>query len=467
MKTLSAWFLGTALIVIGLSPVARTTPVEVLYSEPQRELLRLKDSLVISPITEPGQAIFFLLDTEASDPKVPYRNLISRCKFSFSFVEGPRITFLVGGLELQKALLSAPAFAEPISYRAFQTNVLSSSAGAVTNIDLVTNTTLVRHATLYTNIPHYAIEVQLVDGTEEPTHVKSRRTFGSFLLGSFMDSLTLEGAFRFRKSVAHVQTIATIYDFRSGKSRAQGSVRTHIIRKERGGSFSVRYSSRAAASYDADDSTAVTFEAALTEGVTLAFAQALANLYGIPLSKFSNQPDNERNRTSVEGAWIQASPEQRQRACSIRNRLAADCGLVPEILSSPLAATRWRELIESPILQLPCQPFDRYPLAKLGRNEYRVVFEQFPIRRWSTLRGHLPDLLGRFPDTIVQSESLEREIGFRVRHARGYLFGGTLDPQQIGRFLSAKLHSLTGSGSDFQIVGKTIYIKFRGSLPTF
>jgi hypothetical protein len=446
--------------------VAAAEPNESVFSEPLRIVLRLKDSIPPSPLFSPEKTSFFLLDTEAGDPKSPYRNLVSRLKYNFSMIEGPHFGFRCGGLELQKSMLASQAFAEPVSFTFVQTNIFATPSGLVTNFTLTTNSALARYSLLYTNVPQFSIDAQIIDATEDPSATKSKRFFGSFLMGNFVDCLTLESAFNWRSSIAHVHIVVTIYDFRSGLSRAQGSVRAQIIKKERGKSFSVRYSSQAAVSYDSDETTAVTFEAALTEATTLAFAQSLANLYGIPLSRFSNQPADEANRTAVERAWALAPIEGRRRALALRNLLAAEGGEAPEILSSPLAAARWRELLESETLRFPAEPFDRFPLAKVGR-QCRIVFEQFPAPRWQALKMPMANLLAQFPNAIVEPDPQQPHIAFRLKRDSLLSFFSlhSVEPEDVRRFVALKFHQLAGLAADTQVSGQTVYIKYRASLP--
>ncbi|SRR6266568_1136527 len=444
--------------------VAVAEPNETVFSEPLRIVLRLKDSLPVSPLFSPEKTSFFLLDTEAGDPKTPYRNLVSRLKYNFSMLEGPHVGFRCGGLELQKSLLASQAFAEPVSFTSVQTNIIATPSGLVTNLTLTTNSALARYSLLYT-VPQFSIDAQIVDGTEDPSATKSKRLFGSFLIGNFVDSVTLESAFRWRSSVAHLHIIVTVYEFRTGLSRAQGSVRAQIIKKERGKSFSVRYI-RAAGSYDSDETTAVTFEAALTEATTLGFAQALANLYGVNFSKFSNQPSSEANRAAVERAWVLAPIEGRRRALSLRNLLAAEGGETPEFLSSPLAAARWRELLESATLRFPAEPFDRFPLDKVGR-QCRIVFEQFPAQRWRALKMPIANLLAQFPNVIVEPDPQQPHIAFRLKRATSFSFFSLrpVDPEEVRRFVALKFHQLAGLAADTQVSEQTVYIKYRASLP--
>lgn len=438
----------------------------VVFSEPQRILRRIPESVPISPLKEPTQTLFLICDSESGDAKTPYRNLVSRIKYAFSSLEGHAFAFIPGGLELQKALITAAAFAEPITYTTRQTNIVSTAEGPIPQVLLTTNDALARYSLTYRTLPHYTIDVQIIDGTEEPSKVKSGRVFGSFLIGNFLDAVTLETTFNWRRSVAHIHTIASIYDFRSGVCRAQGSARTDIIKRSRGGSFAVRYSSRAALSYDGDNTTAVTFEAALTEGVTLAFARALEDLYGLPETKVDGQLENSGgNRTAMERSWVIATPEARQRALRQYNTLAAECGLPKESFFSELGASHWRELLESPALQLRNEPFDKHPLAKVPPTECRLVFEGFPSRKWCMLHKVVADLLSHCPHAAVVSDNLEPEIAFRLRRSI-YLFRPPFDSAEIRDFVANSLHKLTGNTVDSQVVGRTVYFKFRPSLPS-
>ncbi|MFO1512220.1 MAG: hypothetical protein U1F83_04790 [Verrucomicrobiota bacterium] len=439
-------------------------PNESVFSEPLRTVLRLKDSLPVSPLFLPEKTIFFLLDTEAGDPRSPYRNLVSRLKYSFSMLEGPHVGFRCGGLELQKSLLASQAFAESVSITSVETNIIATPSGLVTNLTLTTNSALARYAVLYTK-PQFSIDAQIIDATEEPSETKSKRLFGSFLIGNFIDAVTLETAFRWRSSIAHAHIIVTVYEFQTGLSRAQGSVRAQIIKKERGKSFSIRYI-RAAGSYDSDSTAAVTLEAALTEATTLAFAQALANLYGIPLGKFSNQPSSEANRAAVERAWVLAPIEGRRRALSLRNLLAAEGGETPAFLSSPLAAAHWRELLESATLRFPAEPFDRFPLANVGR-QCRIVFEQFPAQRWQALKMPIANLLAQFPNAIVEPDPEQPDIAFRLKRSTSFSFFSLrpVNPEDVRRFVAVKFHQLAGIAADTQVSGQTVCIKYRPSLP--
>ncbi len=430
--------------------------------EPERELARLVETLPLSVGFPSGSLLVYILDPEfGNDVKHPHRSLKHRMKYALGLV-GRRIEFMSGGARLAvEAKTRESFFAKQDIVVTTLTNLVAGSTGMVSRIEYATNAIL-RPLDPSTALPDLSITCELVDETEAPVETKSKEVSLDALIGPFSSAFSIDGGLRFFRSKSRATVSVTITQFGTEIQVAKGSVNIELTRREKGRDFGLRYGWKAGFTYGADESRSDSVEEALTAACIRALTRALANLAGLPASRFSAFAfPSPEERQAVENRWINADVGARRRCLLVARALAERerFGAVWPNPDSSLSAPLYRELME----KLPLPKFDPAPQISGDKAALRVVFEAFPQGRWEALQPEILGLMQRGPSVkSVWADTNAPEIGFFLRGDLG-------QPHLIREHLATGVRALTGIDVDSELLPdrRTIYVRYRPTLTLY